>query len=135
MVGAAQLLREIATYLKTESADHDAAQLRLICDLAQAYVEKAREDIRQLQKVVRDFDQTCRTLSMSGMGLELVRVTGQIELARIPQSSEGSALLGSLRHFQESLTQGLERILDRNDLIDDAVKSLLVSVARPTQEA
>lgn len=130
-VGSASLLHEIYTYLKSNNHinSEEKSEYDLIENLAKQYLKQAFEQISITSQIVDEFIKNCAHLNTLGIGLELVRITGKIELARIDNNSDINALLLSLQEFQTFLKTGLKEIDDKALVMQEATDSLSESIA------
>ena len=124
-VCASELLDEVSSYLEKESKEHEIDGLEEVKHLANTYRSKSMTNVSEVISVVRKFISISEGLRSLGTGLELVRVTGKIESARLTNSTEAIALLDNLRQFQVVLSEGLREVLDCNATMDHESKKLL----------
>lgn len=124
-IGSAELMNEVAHFIEKEATEKDDSQLKELRDLAKFYVQNAITSVYQISTVITNFVQICDTLRTMGLGLELVRITGKIELSNLPQSNDAGALLESLRNFQSNLKTGLTEIQEHNSGINERTRALL----------
>ncbi len=127
-VGAAVLLAEVLEYLKKESSVKENKDLADIAELARQYLQGAIASTNSIVAIIKEFVSICERLNTLGLGLELVRITGKMELARMESATEALMMLDSLRGFQVSLKKGLAEILELNRSIDSRAHDLGVSL-------
>ncbi len=129
-VGAATLLIEVCEYLKAESGPSQSSEYTVIERLSESYMRKAFDCVRKTTDVLRAFTSICGRLNTLGLGLELVRITGKIELSRIDETTEAGSLLESLRAFQNALQSGLAEINDLSESMSEKTNALVHSLRK-----
>lgn len=126
-VGASQLFSDVEKYLSQDAGESQGAgaDLEELRALAGRYLTESRRGLGEIREVTGKFITSCDALQSLGAGLEIVRITGTIENAWIPQGSEVGTLLSELKEFQTLLSVGLLKILERSDGIRRGVTDLL----------
>jgi hypothetical protein len=128
-LGASHLLVDVFRFLSDEKSFDDANRdgLNEILQLSESYLSASKSGIKEIGQVVEKFISICKTLSTLSSALELVRITGRIESARVNDEAEVSILLNRLKEFKVSIDQGLSQITFHNirmnrisaELLDD----------------
>lgn len=117
LFGAARVQSEMAARFRQAQGDcgasneeraFDLAQLE---DLAARYRSEARAGVRAVAPRVRRFDQACIDMRRLAAGLEMTRVVGKVESARLAgESADVDGLLNELGLFQRSVSDGLQAL-------------------------
>ncbi len=115
-VGANQLMKDVEKLLSTDKNNNDQVDLgnKDITTLSKQYMDLCIEGMKSIKDIVVQFGKSCSDLQTIGSGLELVRITGKIETAKLNKANEISALLEDLKKFQASLTRGLRHLSEVN---------------------
>lgn len=125
LVGSAELLNEIEIFLEKESPeDGSNAALQQIHDLASKYMDASIAGLKEISSVVYDFISICSSLQAFGSALEMVRLTGKIEAARLADGAGVNTVLDDLKKFQASLADGIKEILYRNSSMSRSTSTL-----------
>lgn len=122
-VGAAALLEEVRKYLGKEGTS-DQSAFSKIDTVAKNYRFQALDRLSTMAKVIQEFISICNNLNTLGLGLELVRLTGKIELSRMQNATEAATLLDSLRHFQTALKEGLSEVSGASESMRSSARAL-----------
>lgn len=123
-IGASQLMEDVMQFLNGEDESGDLARL------SHFYIRKSCEGAEEVLEVLSRLKRTCESLQMMGAGLELVRLTGKIEIARLQEASTAGDLLNELRKFQLELTAGLDDILTHQRALSAATNDLQQTFAK-----
>jgi hypothetical protein len=124
--GASQLMDDVIRFLKNENNGSDAGDsARDLALLSEFYLQRSGEGLKEIIEVLLGFKKICESLQAMGAGLELVRLTGKVEIARLHNASSAGDLLNELRVFQTELSQGIKQILVHQRTMDGTSKSLL----------
>ncbi len=123
-IGASQLMEDVIRYLQSENSEMDIGDdIRDLGFLSDFYIERSQQGVKEIAEVLSRFKQTCESLQAMQAGLELVRLTGKMEIARLNNATSASDLIGELRTFQAKLSEGLNQILDHQKKMSrDAVE-------------
>lgn len=131
-IGASQLFEDAEMYLAQGAGDTGGSAggtetLRL---LSKQYVAGAKKAIQEILNVIRDFVSLSNSLLYLGSGLELVRISGRIENARMDEPAQIRELLLDLKAFQSVMSSGLRQILERNADMDRSSNQLFEHISR-----
>ncbi len=128
-IGAKQLMKDVIAFLESESdvkeVEHHIQDLRFLSGF---YLKKSEEGTREIIAVLADFKKTCESLLNTGAALEIVRITGKIEVSRLNQVSEINNLLLELKKFQTNLSRDLKRILVHQEAVRKKSETLLETI-------
>lgn len=117
LFGAARVQSEMAARFRQELGDDTDPDKDRILDLTQLeglaarYRSEARAGVRAVAPRVRRFEQACVDMRRLAAGLEMTRVVGKVESARLAGESAGVVgLLNELGVFQRSVSDGLQEL-------------------------
>lgn len=129
LIGTANIQQEVSEFFKDEDLgeEHDKEQEMAYLNTQQRnYQEKALEGLAAISKQAEIFHQTCTDMKRLAAGLEVTRIMGKIESARLTVSKEGlDELIDDLNAFQASVANGLKEIDHVNHEIRFNVRQLL----------
>lgn len=129
LIGANELMSDAVQYLAAEESAKDLTGITDIADLSDRYTKNAFESAREIGVIVDEFISICAGLQTLATGLEMVRLTGKVEAARLPKADDIGSFLASLKSFQVSLTEGLAQILASNRRMGEGAKILRKELA------
>jgi len=126
-VSVAALLSECLESLVSASEEntHVNQQTNEIEILSSQYMSIAFSNVKSIDILVKEFIKTCDLLNQLGLGLELIRLKGKIELTQISNTSEALDMLEKLKLFQVALKHGLSEIRSSNNLIGRSAQEIL----------
>lgn len=110
LLAADVLTSEINDYFRAEEANpHINFELELehLSTLKGDHLQKIRQKQRAVEETLRNFSESCGKLKSLVIGLEVIRISGKIEIARFPTASDFSNLLDELMHFQQNTNKYL----------------------------
>lgn len=118
-VGACQLMNDVTKMIAhSDRSNGENKDTQDLLNLSKRYLSLSQTGLKEIQNVFLRFKKICEGLQILGSGLELVRITGKIETARLEGAQNVSAMLGELQSFQTALSSGLRLILDGNTKMD-----------------
>lgn len=90
------------------------------------YGEKALASVRAVATETERFQHACAEMKRLAAGLEVTRILGKVESARLAQTSEAlSGLLDELGTFQRTIAEGLTRLdVRRREILDIAQRTV-----------
>jgi hypothetical protein len=95
------------------------------------YQRRANESLEQIEARIRHFQNDFLRLKKSTTGLEVIRVMGTIDAARLPGDIGLRELLNDLGTFQTALTTSLVAIDDHNSALRVDTDSVIAALAQP----
>ena len=115
LMSARHLLSAIVAFFKTELNDGTQIDIpgetQRLVTVADEYQFKAQESVVAVLKSLQQFSMVCASMRSSITGLEIMRLTGKIEAARIGSASEEiSIIIDQLKKFQSLLLEVLSAI-------------------------
>lgn len=127
---------QAASYLITEIVDffrHDETceyidtelELGFLLDLKDNYKEKVEKTLMKVNTTLNDFSQICKTLRDIILCIEVIRVTGKVEISRLDTANEFNAILNDLNKFQKELTENMGALQNSLRMSTDIVVKML----------
>lgn len=117
LLSTARVQSEIQRDFEREQDRHPGQRLDDIAPLRRQsvlYGEKALASIRAVAIETERFQHACTEMKRLAAGLEVTRILGKVESARLSETSEAlSGLLGELGVFQRTIVEGLARLDSR----------------------
>lgn len=127
----AKIQRELVSYFDQETEDNHIDRTQEMAHLEtqqRSYQAKVNEGIRAIAACIRQFQQDCASMKRLTMGLEVTRVMGKVESARLTDDGSGlSELIGDLGVFQSTLSGALKEIEGLNRRISESMAGLSIS--------
>lgn len=134
-VGADQLMQDVMQFLSSgDTSEKAGSAIRDLDGLSSFYMKSCKDSLDDVTTFLDRFKSTCESLQTMGSGLELVRITGKIETARLSNNEDLSGMLNDLQGFQRSLSSGLRKILECQTVLVANSKHLSGEVAARTKE-
>ena len=107
---------ELSNEIEVELLDHQQV----------TYRNKAMTGLDAIAEEFQRFHESCREMQRLAAGLEVTRVMGKVETARLSETVDGLVdLIGELERFQRALAEGLEQIHRINRFIQRSIQELL----------
>jgi hypothetical protein len=79
------------------------------------YNEKASQGLQEIASRIEKFYKSCIQIKRMATGLEVTRIMGKVESARLQEYESGmNELISDLDNFQSTITEGLKQINDLN---------------------
>jgi PAS domain S-box-containing protein len=133
LVDTAKIQKEASEQFQAETSTMVTAlsdEIVLLEGQRRSYEAKAAEGLRTILSEARRFKDACADLKRASAALETARVLGKVESARL-QSADGGLddLLGDLKRYQGSMTQGLQKMSAMSQCIERNADRLLVHTA------
>ena len=133
LLGTATIQREAADLFRQEmalSADlkgqDQHQEMRFLDNQRQAYRQKAIDGLTAINERVGSFRRDCAGMKRLTAGLEVTRVMGKMESARLTVIKDGlNELIDDLEAFQAAVTDGLKEIDINNQSIQNNVGRLV----------
>lgn len=91
---------------KNEFIHVDDELKHLVC-LRDVYLEKTMNTFLKVHEALKDFIEICKSLSSLIIGLEVIRITGRMEISRLNSCSEFNGLFDELIRFQRGVSENL----------------------------
>lgn len=140
LLGTATIQREAAELFRREivlSADLEGQdqqqEMRFLDIQQQAYRQKAIDGLTAINERVGSFRRDCAGMKRLAAGLEVTRVMGKMESARLTVIKDGlDELIDDLAAFQSAVTSGLKEIDTNNQSIQNNVGQLVGMMNRRT---
>ena len=129
--GASQLMEDVNRFIKNEEAANEASNeennegAKELSQLSDFYLKSSVDGVKEIIEVLNRFKRICETLQSMGAALELVRITGKVETARLSQASDIGKMLHDLRDFQSTMSMNLKKILDSQSVMSNHAKALM----------
>jgi aerotaxis receptor len=138
LLGTATIQREAAERFRQEialSADLEGQdqheEMRFLDNQRQVYRQKAIDGLTAINKRVGSFRRDCAGMKRLAAGLEVTRVMGKMESARLAVIKDGlNELIDDLEAFQAAITNGLKEIEINNQSIQNNVGRLIGTMSR-----
>lgn len=117
---AARLQQEMAAYFDAEQAGGDPSaseEARRLRAQEAAYREQAMQAPVRIASQSRTFEEACIEMARLAAGLEVTRVMGKVECARLETPDGLPMLLGELGELQKAISTGLRELSRQNGAI------------------
>ena len=109
---------QAASYLITEIVDFFAndktceyidteKELKYLSDLKTSYEMNVDQTLNKVNNTLNDFSRICKTLRDIILCIEVIRVTGKVEISRLDTANEFNSILNDLNKFQKELTENM----------------------------
>lgn len=129
LAGTARIQREMYAFFLEEAPNDGASREEEMAYLEQQkgeYIEKAIKGLEKISVQITQFRRACTDMRKLTSGLEVTRIMGKIEHARIDGSAASlSSLISDLDTFQKEIQNGLKEIDQTNQTIQSHVNHLL----------
>ena len=123
---AAELFRQEMTLSAALKGQDQHQEMRLLDNQRQAYRQKAIDGLTAINERVGSFRRDCAGMKRLAAGLEVTRVMGKMESARLTVIKDGlDELIDDLESFQAAVTSGLKEIDTSNQSIQSNVGRLV----------
>ena len=133
LVDTAKIQKEASEQFQAETSTMVTAlsdEIALLEGQRRSYDAKAAEGLCAILSEARRFKEACADLKRASAALETTRVLGMVESARLQGADGGlNDLLGDLKSYQGSMTQGLQKMLAMSQCIEGNADRLLVHIA------
>lgn len=113
----AKLQAEVAAYFRNEIAasnNSNTHELELLERQMVEYQHRANESLAKIEAKIRHFQNDFLQLKKSTTGLEVIRVMGKVDAARLPRDTGLTELIDDLGSFQSALSTSLAAIERHN---------------------
>lgn len=112
------------SYINFKEEQRHLAQQRL------EYQKKAASGLRSIQRQAELFHQSCISMKRLAAGLEVTRIMGKVESARLTTTRDGlNELINDLETFQTSIAGSLKELANINQNIQFNIEQLLAHCA------
>lgn len=128
LMSAAYLLNEVIDFFYKEPQNQfidNNVELDYLMHLRQSYLEKTNSTLNKVHQTLLNFSSICKGLNSLIIGLEVIRVSGRIEISRLTSSHEFNNLLQELVNFQKLVNKNLNELQALTDKASAAIKELL----------
>jgi aerotaxis receptor len=127
-IGVARLQREVAEFFRKEaSGAHGRFQeeMGLLERQQAAYSDLAVKGLQGIADRVERFADDCAGMKHLASGLEVTRVMGKMESARLSRADDGlDGLMDDLQTFQATIADGLKEVGGFNHRIGDSARHI-----------
>lgn len=110
----ARIQREVVAFFEQEEMDltgHKHQEMELLQTQSAAYQDKIQRGLITVSSKIATFQEDCQRMKLCAASLEIIRVMGKIDIARLPNVSHSlQGLMEDLQTFQETITSGLRKI-------------------------
>lgn len=115
----------------TEGVGSSSEEMGYLKQQQITYQQKAADGLRTISKQVALFLQACMEMKRLAAALEVTRVMGKVESARLSEQGSGlNELISDLDAFQQAIASGLKEIEHMNHDIGGHIKDLLPKARR-----
>ncbi len=125
----AKVQHELSAFFRNETAPSGldcALEEHLLDRQERIYRQLAAEGLAAIAKQAELFRSDCVEMRRAASGLEVTRIMGKMECARVSVAGDGlNELLEDLESFQKAIAQGLKEIDRMNDCIQRETGKLL----------
>lgn len=131
LISAKYLMTEIVTFFKTEKDNTNInvqEETTRLLEQSEKYQTKAQASVQDVLQSLKTFKSACESMRSSITGLEIMRLTGKIEAARLGQASKTfEGIIGQLKQFQMVLFGVLEEIEKNTFKLQNCSEGILES--------
>jgi aerotaxis receptor len=128
LICVAKIQREIADFFRSETSDNALTQeqeLSLLEQQQDAYQRKAVTGLRAIKDQAGRFQRDCEEMKRLTTSLEVTRIMGKMESARLIARDGLDKLIDELDSFQGAIGQGLKEIDRANHCIQHNARQML----------
>lgn len=113
LIASEHLLSEITEFFKHEESDviNTGDELRYLSDLKSTYETNSRDILKTVRRTISDFRILCQKLNGLIVGLEVIRLTGRMEIGRLESTHGLDVMLNEMKVFQTNVNDNL-RVLE-----------------------
>ena len=133
LVNTAKIQKEASDQFQAETSAIAKAipgEIALLEKQRRSYEAKATEGLRTILSEALRFKDVCADLKRASAALETTRILGKVESARLQSADAGlDDLLGDLKRYQSSMSQGLQKMLGMTQCIERDADRLLHRLA------
>lgn len=136
LYGAAKVQAEMAEGFGQEACEGREADVRDAAELvrqSRLYQENAARGVEAIASQVRRFQAACADMKRLAAALEVTRIVGKVETARLADGEAGAGLRGLLEDlgdFQQTLARGLTALGQESETIVYGVDAVTRQVGR-----
>ena len=132
LMSAKYLMTEIVEFFQTEKNDSSeiniSEEAKRLLHQSTLYQVKAQESVLEVLQSLKQFKMVCESMRSSITGLEIMRLTGKIEAARLGRASEAfSDIIVQLKQFQTILLSILDKIEESRFELQNCSEKILVT--------
>lgn len=125
----AKLQQEVVEFFRTEEANeyvNKEQEMHLLESQQKGYMQKALDGMRNIVATAGQFQQDCQDMKRLSSGLEVTRVMGKVESARLPEYNDGlNELIDDLETFQTTISTSLREIEQVSRHIKQGMETML----------
>ncbi len=125
---ACYLISEIVDFFMNDKANEyidTNHELKYLSDLKEVYESKVSETLDKVNRTLNDFSTICKTLRSLILSIEVIRVTGKVEISRLDTAHEFTAILNELNKFQKELADNMMVLQNSLRMSSDIVLKML----------
>lgn len=125
---ACYLISEIVDFFMNDKANEyidTNLELKYLSDLKEVYESKVSETLDKVNRTLNDFSTICKTLRSLILSIEVIRVTGKVEISRLDTAHEFTAILNELNKFQKELADNMMILQNSLRMSSDIVLKML----------
>lgn len=130
----ARIQREVVEFFRkesTDSADADDAQQEMVLLRSQleAYESRAQAGLNAIIRNIGSFQEDCQRMKKCAASLEVIRVMGKVDAARLIKAQNGlHELIDELGAFQATISQSLAQIEKHNNNMRHDTEGVIASL-------
>ncbi len=125
--------KEVVEFWQKESADSgtdNSQEMAMLLRQMEEYQQRASDGLKEIICKIDQFQEDCRRLKKCAASLEVIRVMGKIDAARLHSAPSGlNELIDELGKFQLSISQSLSKIEQHNASMRFDADSVITSLA------
>lgn len=114
LICTAKLQQEVVDFFRREEDNehvNKVQEMELLEGQQKSYLQKALEGMRNIVAQAAQFQQDCQDMKRLSSGLEVTRVMGKVESARLTEDNDGlNELIDDLETFQSTISVSLREI-------------------------
>ncbi len=129
LMSAKCLMTEIVSFFRSEPGNEEidiSDETRRLLEQSEKYQNQSKISVIEVLQSLKTFKSVCESVRSSVTGLEIMRLTGKIEAARLGSVSESfNVIIGHLKQFQGVLLSVLDKIEESRYNLEDCSTKIL----------
>lgn len=122
-----ELINEVIVFFKNEKnlgPINSEEELHLLAKLKKQYTDSTKKEIQSLREEFSIYLDSCKHLKTLSLGLEIVRITGRMETARVSKQKQLNDLIKQLTDFVNFLNTTLDNLELSGRALENALSGL-----------
>jgi len=130
----ARIQKEVCDFFRSESegkTSDNAQEMTLLEQQFISYQKKANSSMEAIVRKIASFQEDCSRMKRCAASLEVIRVMGKVDAARLANDSDGlNELIDELGVFQSAIAQNLNIIEKNNSSLRSEAERVIASLTK-----